>query len=312
MPPVSSIRLARSSSAPKLAAEDDEGLAAALRTQPVGVARTHEQVVEAVAVHVADPRHRPAEAVAIGRPAHDEAVAAVEIAEAEAGGEALVGAEDHVGGTIRPEIRPGCRVGADDDVGEAVAVQVAGPGEAEPGKAVLVGPLDDEAVAAVEIGRIEARLARPGPAEDDIGLARLGEPVRARVLAADGDVGEAVAVDVAEHGDAAARLVEHGAALDAEPVLAVERRKLDPLAEPAGLAAHDIAQPAIVAAYSASPSRAPMTMSAKPSPSMSPPPATLIPVSSPAAVPASTVGRSAAAWSAAARSMTGLPSSTAP
>ena len=90
-------------------------------------------------------------------------------------------------------------------------------------------------------------VAKPaGLAEDDIGLAGIGAAIVA-VRRADDEVVEAVAVDVAGRGDAAARLVVGGVALDDEPVGRSEGREVDGR-EAAGLAENDIGLAGMAAA----------------------------------------------------------------
>ena len=144
-------------------------------------------------------------------------------------------AEHHIGlagivAAVVAAVRP------DDQVGEAVAVDVARRGDAVAGVVARRIALDDEAVGRREsvvrsitcrppaVDRAEARRL----AEHHIGLAGIGAAVVAAGRA-DDQVGEAVAVDVARRGDAAAGLVARRIALDDEAVGGRERREVDHL-----------------------------------------------------------------------------------
>src|SRR5207247_657882 len=82
------------------------------------------------------------------------------------------------------DVRSAPRVGADDDVGEAVAIDVAGGDERAPGEVGIIGE------------ELADQLARPAVVDVDVGSA-------ARARRGD-DVRDAVAVNVADgHADAA-------------------------------------------------------------------------------------------------------------
>ena len=118
-------------------------------------------------------------------------------------------------------------IGADDQVVEAVAVDVARRGDGKPAPVKGIDAVEAEAVRAVERREVEARRKPRRLAEHDVALAGIG--VRAWVAAkgADDDVGEAVAVDVPGRGDGATAKVTRIDAVEAEAVRAVERREID-------------------------------------------------------------------------------------
>ena len=91
----------------------------------IGVIGTHDHVGESVAVDVPGRGHRAATAVIRRRAAELEPGAAVERGQVDIGGEARGLAEHHV---TRARVREARVVayGADDQVGEAIAVDVAG------------------------------------------------------------------------------------------------------------------------------------------------------------------------------------------
>ena len=93
--------------------------------------------------------------------------------------------------------------GADDHVGEAVAVHIAGRGDWKPGEVVCRRAAELEAVAAVEARQIDVGGEATGMAEHHIAGAGKGA-VRVGAVGADDDVGEAVAVDIAGGSNRAA------------------------------------------------------------------------------------------------------------
>ena len=191
----------------------------------IGAVGADDQVGEAVAVDVARRGDRDAAEVAGRHAAELEAVGAVEGGEIEVGAEARGLAEHHVARAGMAAVRIGPE-GADDQVGEAVAIDVAGRGDRA--AAVVAGrhAAELEAVRAVEGGEVEIGAEARGLAEHHI--ARPGvASVRIGVVGADDQVGEAVAVDVAGRGDRAAALVAGRHAAELEAVGAVERGEVE-------------------------------------------------------------------------------------
>ena len=117
-------------------------------------------------------------------------------------------------------------MGADDQVGEAVAVDVAGRGDRA--AAVVVGrhAAELEAVAAVEGWRGRDWRRSPRPCRTPHSSPR-NRSHSDRHRRADDQVGEAVAVDVAGRGDRAAAVVTGRHAAELEAVAAVEARQVD-------------------------------------------------------------------------------------
>ena len=131
---------------------------------------------------------------------------------------ALVAAENHIGfpGVVAAVV---AKKRADNDVVKAVAVDVAGGGDAVTCVIEVGVALDDEALLAGETRHID--VDRDGASENHIGFAGVvwDRGVNAAVIAgirADDEIGEAVAVDVAGRRDAAAEPVALGVAGDDE------------------------------------------------------------------------------------------------
>ena len=133
---------------------------------------------------------------------------------------------------------------ADQDVVEAVAVRVAGGGNAPP-RFVARSALDPEPVGLGEVGEVEIGQAAD-PAVQDIGVAGIGAP-DAAVRRADDEIVDTVAVDIARGGDAATGPVVRVVALEDETVGRRQGRDVD-VGETAGLAEDDIGLAGIAAA----------------------------------------------------------------
>ena len=211
-----------------------------MRIGPVGA---DDQVGEAVAVDVARRGDRAAALVVRRHAAELEAVAAVEAREIEVGGKARGLAEHHIARAGIGAVRIGT-AGADDQVGEAVAVDVAGRGDRAAAAVIRRHAAELEAVAAVEAREVEVGGKARGLAEHHIARARIGA-VRIGPVGADDQVGEAVAVDVARRGDRAAAVVIRRHAAELEAVAAVEARQVEIGGKARGLAEHHIARAGI-------------------------------------------------------------------
>ena len=110
---------------------------------------------------------------------------------------------------------------ADDEVGEAVAVDVPGPGDRGAAEVVAIDAVEAEAVGAVEGREVEAGAEPRGSAEHDVS-SRRPKPARVSAESTDDDVGEAVAVDVTGPGDGATAVIACVDAVEPEAVGAVE------------------------------------------------------------------------------------------
>ena len=189
-----------------------------------------------------------AEAVAIDVPGQGNAVAGIVIGRRAVDPDPLVGAEIakvHVlaGGLPSEDQIDGAGIGpagvvvrrGDEDVVEAVAVDVAGGGDGKPGPVVGGIAEDLEAVGRVKIGEVD-RFEALRPAEDP-------EPRRHYSLAvggrAENEVVETVAVDVAGVGQAAAEPVvtpaEQGGTGGAHRSTPGEGRRIGRTADAAGM-----------------------------------------------------------------------------
>jgi hypothetical protein len=112
--------------------------------------------------------------------------------------------------------------GTDDHVGEAVAIDVAGRGNAVSGSVELRYAAELEAVAAVEARQVEIGGKATGLAEHHI--ARAGTAaVRVGLASANNHVSEAVPVHITRRGDRDAAVVPRRLAAEPEAVVAVER-----------------------------------------------------------------------------------------
>ena len=161
-------------------------------------------------------------------------------------------------------------VGADDQVGEAVAVDVAGRGDRE--AAVVTGrhAAELEAVGAVEGGEVEIGAEARGLAEHHI--ARPGK-ASMRIGSASPMIRSAKPSPLTSPAEATEMpLIAGGHAAELEAVGAVEGGEVEIGGEARGLAEHHIARPGIVPCGSAP--LAPTIRSAKPSPLTSPAEAT--------------------------------------
>src|SRR5262249_30757923 len=120
--PVEAVHAEAGRRGPVCLSEDDVGVAAAIGTSD---RRTDDDIVEAVAVDVAGTGDTLAEIAGAGRgrPVNPEAIGAVERRDVDRAGESAAVAEDDVcgpGAGVSTEI-----IGADDDIVETVAVDVA-------------------------------------------------------------------------------------------------------------------------------------------------------------------------------------------
>src|SRR6202008_2380127 len=113
--------------------------------------------------------------------------------------------------------------GADDEIGEAVAVHIPGRGDRPPAVVERRLAIDLETIAAVEAGKLKRRAETRGLAENHIGGARV-VAVRVGERGADDQIREALAVHVAGRSDRAAAGVALCLAVNLKAVGAVESR----------------------------------------------------------------------------------------
>jgi hypothetical protein len=197
-------------------AEHHVRLAAAVAARRPGGA--DDQVAYAVAIDVAGAADGGAGPVAVDGAVEGEAVEAAQGAQRQCGREAAA-AEHHVSLAAQGDQR---LVGADDQVVEAVAVDVAGAADGEAGPVAVGGAVEGEAVGAAQ-GAQGQRGREAGSAEHHVRLAAVD--AARRPGGADDDVSEAIAVDVPRVTDGAAGLVAVGDAIEGEAVAAVEARQ---------------------------------------------------------------------------------------
>src|SRR5690606_37697932 len=154
---------------------------------------------EAVAIDVTGAADGPAAVIEPPLAVEAEAVGAVERTELDGGGKPAGLAEHHVGRSRTGAVRV-CLRCADDQVIEAVAVDVTGTADGPPAHVVPRLAIEAEAVGAVERAERDRRGKPAGLAEHHV--ARPGtEVVRIGIRRADDQVVEAVAVDVAGTAD---------------------------------------------------------------------------------------------------------------
>ena len=174
----------------------------------------YDEVVHAIAIDVAGRGDGPESLAVHLCGIETEAIAAVHRSEIEARREPGVGSEDDIT-DVELTIKG---VGANDQVVDAVAVDVAGSGDG------TARPVEAEAIVAIERCQIEAGGEAGAGAEDDIARASV---IFAGIRSADDYVIDAVAVDVAGSGyGGAAESVVPGA-VEAKAVSARERCEID-------------------------------------------------------------------------------------
>ena len=155
-------------------------------------------------------------------------------------------AEHHVAGArmVAAVVGTVCALRPDNQVGEAVAVDVAGRGHRLAGYIVRTFAMDDEAaVARGDGGEIDLRSKAAGVAEHHVSVACLVTCVAGAVgdQSPDENVIEAVAVDVAGRRDRIAGPIARILAMDDEATVAARHRgEVDLCREAGGLAEHHI------------------------------------------------------------------------
>ena len=207
----------------------------------------------------------------------EAAVAGRDRGEVDLGREARGLAEHHV--AVARTFRACCRgrrqSRPDDEVVEAVAVDVAGRGYPNAGYIGGVLAVDDEAaVAGRDRGEVDLRREARRLAEHHVAVAGTVARVAGAIGTGcpDDEVVEAVAVDVAGRGHRMAGLIAHILAMEDEAAVAgCDRGEVDLRRKARGLAEHHVAVAGIVAGVAgAIRAGAPMMRSSKPSPLMSP------------------------------------------
>src|SRR6185295_5274912 len=170
-----------------------------------GEGSADEQIVEAVTVDISSRRNGEAAVVVRSLADNTKAVAAVEGRKQKRGTEARRFTEDHIRGACKRTANRRA-VGTDDQVGEAIAVDVTGRRDGE--AAVVMGGFahDLESIAAIERGKLEIGRKSRGLAEDHVGRAGIGS-TRGSAIGADDQIAETVAIDVARKRDGKAAQV---------------------------------------------------------------------------------------------------------
>ena len=201
--------------------EDHKGRARNVPTIGTGDVRADDQIVVAIAVHVACSGDIRTQAVSCLRAVDPDAVRRVQMRKVKRRAEATHLAVDQIGRAVSAEQRiRGRGIGADDEVGDAVAVHIAGARDRDAVRKTGADPVgmpgidDVEAGGAVERAEIDLVGERAGMTVDDIGTAALA--------AAHDEIIDAVAVHVTgrTHPETGFPIVN--IAVDAEAVGAVE------------------------------------------------------------------------------------------
>ena len=227
------------------AAEDDVAASGVAAGGGIGLRRADDQVGKTVIVEIARSRHRTAAAVARALPVDDEAA-----------GSGCHGRQVHRCGASAAKDNIAAagvgacrRVGArraDDQIGQTVAVDVPRSGHAAAAAVTCALAVDGEAaLASRHRGQGQRRSRRPP--QNDEGAPGVGASSRVGTRSADGQVGEAVTVDVAEGSHRQTAGVAAGLPFDGEATAAAShRRQVDPCR--VGAAEHDIAAAGVSAA----------------------------------------------------------------
>ena len=200
-----------------------------------------DHVVDAVAVHV--PRGARGHSAIVTRinAVDDEAVGPVKARELETGAEARGLTEHH---EVLARIGPAARITvicADDQVSDAVAVNVARVAHRPADGVVHINAVDDEAVGAIQARELEAGAEARGLAEHHVVFAGVFPAVRRSMPRADDHVVDTVAVHVPRGAHRPAAIVLRIDAIDGEAIIAVEGRDLETGAEARGLAEYHVA-----------------------------------------------------------------------
>src|SRR5258705_6426609 len=197
-----------------------------------------DQIAEAVAVDIAGRRHREA-AEAIGRFAIDlKAVAAVQAGKVDVCRKSGRLAEHHVS-RARGKTVWVCARGADDEIGKAVAVDIAG-GRNPKAAGVACGlAADAKPRAAIETRKFQIGAETRGLAKDHIGRSGI-RTIRVGLRSADCEVGKSVAIDVTGRRDRKAADIARRDAVNLKAVCAIEAGKSERRAEARGFPEYDV------------------------------------------------------------------------
>ena len=177
-----------------------------------------DQIRQPVTVDITSGGNAVAAEVARGLAIDDKAaVACCDGGEVDGGGVGF--AEDHIGA---PGTLARCRIafeGTNDQISEAIAVDITGGGDPMAVAVARALPIDDEAASACcDGGEIDG--GDVGFAEDHIEATGVGARFRVAETSAHEEIREAIAVDIAGTGAAATAFVENGFTIDDEAAVA--------------------------------------------------------------------------------------------
>ena len=198
------------------------------RSGTVGMAGPDDEVVEAVAVHVTGGGNRHARVIGNIRAVdHEAASTESDVTEIDRSAESASVAEHHITAAsidARAGRRTGTvgRVGADDEVVEAVTVHVTGGGDRIAGPIIRIRAVDHEAAnPRSNVHEINGRRKARPAAEHHVAVTGTGARARRRAgtvgqVGPDDDVVEAVAIDVPGGGHRSAGAIVRIRAVDDE------------------------------------------------------------------------------------------------
>ena len=221
-------------------AEHDIGLAGVLAPGRIGIEGTDDQIRPPVAVQVAGRGDRPARVIPGVHARDGEAVGPAEGAKVEGRAE-TAHAPEHDKGLAG--IGPPARIalgGPDDQIVDAVAVDVSRRRDGIAAPVGCIGPEDGEAVGPGQPGHVELGGEPAGPAEHHIAGSRVCLGTAVRFPRAEDQVVEAVTVDVARGRDGEAEPVSRRATPEGHPRGAVQCGQVQAGAEAARAAEDQI------------------------------------------------------------------------
>ena len=207
----------------------------------VGVAGADDQVGIAIPVHIAGRGDGAAAAVTGRHAIKTKAGAAIQRAEIEAGRPAAGLAEDHIAGPGTAVSAWVGGIGADDQVGIAIAIHIAGRSHGISAGVVIRCAIEAKAGAAIQRAEIEGGRPAAGLAEDHIAGSGTEVPAGVGAVGANDQVGIAIPVHIAGRGDGAAAEIAYRRTVEAKAVAAIQRAEGETAGPAGGLAEDHIA-----------------------------------------------------------------------
>ena len=205
--------------------------------------RTDDDIVDAVAIDIACCRNADAGHIAGCIAANDEPVGSRQRRQIDGPACAATLAVDDIGfaGAIATVIAASC---TDDQIADAITIDVACIGYAVPGHVARRIALNPESFAGENAGQIDQPTRGSALAIDDIGLPGIGAAI-VSATGPDDDVADPVAIDIACARYTAARQIACRIATDDEPVAGSQAGEVDRGAGRACLAINHIGLPGV-------------------------------------------------------------------